>query len=264
VREGTRSVEETGLARFVNVVHYVNVVHEFVPHARRRDEKVEAILDAAMRILGEGGLDALTLQRVARELGLVTTALYRYFPSKDVLVAALQRRAVAAIHERFAKARAGWSKAALRRQPNVAALVPIVGAARFYVTLPDTMPEPFQLVAILLGDTRVLVSAEEAAKAAPVVLAFIGDAATLFAEAAREGALARGEAMSRTLVFWATVHGLTQLAKLRRLAPDTPPREALVDEATHALLVGFGATPDSIRRAIRALDTNARERGDHP
>jgi AcrR family transcriptional regulator len=238
----------------VNAIHYVNVVHEFVPHARRRDEKVEAILDAAMRLLAAEGLEGLTLQRVARELSLVTTALYRYFPSKDALLAALQRRAVSTLHERFVEAREGWARAAARLVPESAALVPVVGAARFYVALPETMPEPFRLVTILLGDTKLLVSDDEATKAAPIVFAFITDAAAPFEEAARTGALARGDAMSRTLIFWATVHGLTQLAKLRRLAPESPSSEALADQASHALLVGFGASPDAIRRATHALD----------
>ncbi|MGZ3453515.1 MAG: helix-turn-helix domain-containing protein [Polyangiales bacterium] len=235
------------------------MVHEFVPHARRRDEKVEAILDAAMRLLASEGLEALTLQRVARELGLVTTALYRYFPSKDVLLAAMQRRAVAALHARFVRAKATWSKAAARLEPKSAALLPIVGAARFYVALPETMPEPFRLVAILLGDTRVLVSDDEAAKAVPVVSAFVADAAAPFEEAAQVGALEGGQAIDRTLIFWAAVHGLTQLSKLRRVAPGAPSRDALADQAAHALLIGFGASPDSLRRATKALD-RARER----
>src|SRR5688500_2816121 len=70
------------LDRYVNMIHFVNVVHEFVPHARRREDKTHAVLDAAMRLVVADGLEALTLQRVAAELGLVTTAIYRYFASK--------------------------------------------------------------------------------------------------------------------------------------------------------------------------------------
>lgn len=238
----------------MNAIHDVNVVHEFVPHARQRDQKVEAILDAAMRLLASEGLEALTLQRVARELGLVTTALYRYFPSKDVLLAAMQRRAVGLLHARFERAREAWAKPSAKLEPKSAALLPILGAARFYVALPETMPEPFRLVAILLGDTRFLVSDEEAAKAVPVVSAFVADAAAPFEEAVRQGALEHGEALDRTLIFWAAVHGLTQLSKLRRVAPGSPSRDALADQAAHAILVGFGASPDALRRASKALD----------
>ena len=147
----------------------MNVVHTFVPHARRHDEKVEAILDSAMALLGRGGFEELTLQRVARELGLVTTALYRYFPSKDALLAGMQRRAVTLLHERFRLAGEGWTRASARAGAETRLLVPIVGAGRFYVSLPESMPEPFRLVSLLLSDPRTLIGDVEVTRTAPLV-----------------------------------------------------------------------------------------------
>lgn len=230
------------------------MLHEFVPHARRRDEKTEAILDAAMRLLAAEGLEALTLKRVAQELGLVTTALYRYYPSKDALVAALQRRAIEALHQGFRDDRARWTEAAARLADDARALVPILGAARFYAALPEAMPEPFRLVAILLGDPRTLVVDEEAIKAVPLAGAFLADAAQLFDTAARDGAIAEGDTASRTVIFWATLHGLTQLSKLRRVAPETPGHLALADQAARTFLVGLGASARALDRAARVLD----------
>lgn len=244
------------------MIHFVNVVHEFVPHARRREDKTEALLDAAMSLLGREGLEGLTLQRVARELGLVTTAIYRYFPSKDALLAALQRRAVQSIHEHFVGVLADVrGKLATRRlSPEVAALAPILAAARAYVDLPRTHPETFRLVSLLLGDPRNLIADEEAMRTAPLVLAFLADVHALFADAVEAKALARdGEAdrpEHRTLVLWSTLHGLTQLAKLRRLAPHglaAPDATSLTDSATAALLRGFGAEPAHVTRALRAI-----------
>ncbi len=54
-------------------------------HAEVRGE----ILDAARRQLGETGAAGLSLRAVAREVGLVSSALYRYFPSRDDLLTAL-------------------------------------------------------------------------------------------------------------------------------------------------------------------------------
>uniref|UniRef100_UPI0003708657 helix-turn-helix domain-containing protein n=1 Tax=Saccharomonospora saliphila TaxID=369829 RepID=UPI0003708657 len=56
---------------------------------RARAEVVAAITDTARRQLGEVGAQALSLRAVARELGMVSSALYRYFPSRDDLLTAL-------------------------------------------------------------------------------------------------------------------------------------------------------------------------------
>ncbi|AUY49355.1 TetR/AcrR family transcriptional regulator [Streptomyces sp. CB01881] len=44
------------------------------------------IVDGAVRIADAEGLDAVSMQRVAAELGVTTMALYRYFPGKAELV----------------------------------------------------------------------------------------------------------------------------------------------------------------------------------
>ena len=57
--------------------------------ARVRAELTREILDAARRQLATEGAAGLSLRAVARELGMVSSALYRYFPSRDDLLTAL-------------------------------------------------------------------------------------------------------------------------------------------------------------------------------
>lgn len=57
--------------------------------ARARRELTDAITDAARRQLAEVGAPGLSLRAVARELGMVSSAIYRYFPSRDALLTAL-------------------------------------------------------------------------------------------------------------------------------------------------------------------------------
>lgn len=57
--------------------------------ARARIEVTAAIKDAARRQLAQEGAARLSLRAVARELGMVSSALYRYFPSRDDLLTAL-------------------------------------------------------------------------------------------------------------------------------------------------------------------------------
>uniref|UniRef100_A0AAU1I9X3 TetR/AcrR family transcriptional regulator n=1 Tax=Streptomyces sp. NBC_00180 TaxID=2903632 RepID=A0AAU1I9X3_9ACTN len=57
--------------------------------ARARLEVTAAIKDEARRQLAAEGAAKLSLRAVARELGMVSSALYRYFPSRDDLLTAL-------------------------------------------------------------------------------------------------------------------------------------------------------------------------------
>jgi AcrR family transcriptional regulator len=62
-----------------------------VPTARERvrAELTAEIVDAARRQLAEVGAAALSLRAVARELGMASSAVYRYFPSRDDLLTRL-------------------------------------------------------------------------------------------------------------------------------------------------------------------------------
>ena len=54
-----------------------------------RAELTRAILDRAGRRLAEVGPAALSLRQVSRDLEMASSALYRYFPSRDALLTAL-------------------------------------------------------------------------------------------------------------------------------------------------------------------------------
>ncbi len=72
-----------------------------VPTARERArvQTTEAILAAARIQLAEVGAAALSLRAVAREVGMVSSAVYRYFPSRDELLTALIIEAYDAVGE---------------------------------------------------------------------------------------------------------------------------------------------------------------------
>ena len=57
--------------------------------ARVRAELTDQIKAVARRHLAEAGAPALSLRAVAREVGMVSSAIYRYYPSRDDLLTAL-------------------------------------------------------------------------------------------------------------------------------------------------------------------------------
>src|ERR1700749_3971729 len=79
---------------------------------RARAELTREIKEEARRQLAETGAHGLSLRAVARELGMVSSALYRYFPSRDDLLTALIIDAYDALGEVAERAAAGPDAAA--------------------------------------------------------------------------------------------------------------------------------------------------------
>jgi AcrR family transcriptional regulator len=80
--------------------------------ARARQEITAAIKDEARRQLADEGAAKLSLRAVARELGMVSSALYRYFPSRDDLLTALIIDAYDSLGEAAERADAGLGEGA--------------------------------------------------------------------------------------------------------------------------------------------------------
>ena len=57
----------------------------------------ERILDAAVAVVADEGLDALSMRRLAQALDVWPMALYRYFEDKDALLDAIVERATAEV-----------------------------------------------------------------------------------------------------------------------------------------------------------------------
>ncbi|MFB6937051.1 TetR/AcrR family transcriptional regulator [Streptomyces chartreusis] len=131
--------------------------------ARARMEVTAAIKDEARRQLAADGAAKLSLRAVARELGMVSSALYRYFPSRDDLLTALIIDAYDSLGESAEAAHAKvadagpvrrWSAVAdavrawALRSPHEYALIygsPVPG----YIA-PDTTVPPASRVGLLL------------------------------------------------------------------------------------------------------------------
>jgi AcrR family transcriptional regulator len=234
----------------------VNVIHEseLSPRRqRRRRQRREEILDTAMELLAADGFDALTMQRLARELDCAPGALYRYFAGKDALVVELQARAVQRFAEDLATQRAGW-QSDTPSDPAVAALGQLLGVARFYLALRRLDARRFRLVSITMADPRTLVADEAAGALVAPLSELLAAVAELFAAAARAGALTRGDAKRRTLGFWAALHGATLLGKLERLSPEHLAVAELGHDIARAMLAGWGADQGKLKRAARWLD----------
>ena len=168
----------------------------------------EALVAAALDLLGEGGIPALSLREAARRAGVSAMAPYRHFADREALLAA-----VATVgFERLTQVLSAADASARGRDALVAQGVAYVGFA-------CTQPALFRL---MFGASS--------SKSGNTAAAGATSYAVL---AERVASLARpGEAEDWTLACWSIVHGLAMLALDGRL----PEREAAATILAERLL----------------------------
>ena len=224
---------------------------------RKRQQRMQQILRAAFAIAREEGRDALTLQRLADRLDYTPGALYRYFASKDALVAELQRSVLAWLGEVTAReidaAEQALGEAPVTGRP----LLPVVVTALVFEHLSRSAPVEFGLLSMHLSAPEYGLPETEAALVFGAAWARLDELAERIDDAVERGALARGDAHERAIALWAGLQGVAQTRKLARNAPGEIDATAIAHGLIRSLLVGWGAEPEPVHSIL----TTALERG---
>jgi AcrR family transcriptional regulator len=244
---------------------------------RARAELTREITQEARRQLAAVGANGLSLRAVARELGMVSSALYRYYPSRDDLLTALIIDAYNAIGEAAetaiadsrpgaGSARARWLAAchAIRAwaldRPHEYALIygsPVPGYRAPEATIGPAARVPLAFVGVLAAaitsgeltpeaarsaDTLTGALADQAA-ALKAALALDSSAASVHAAAVPPGLLVRGVAA------WTQLFGMISFELFGQFVGSFEPADAFFAHtiAQSATSVGL-PDPDLIHR----------------
>jgi AcrR family transcriptional regulator len=224
---------------------------------RVRAELTREIADTARRHLATEGAAGLSLRAVAREMGMVSSAVYRYFPSRDDLLTALiidgYNAIGAAVEEAAACCRGDdypgrWLAAcrALRTwalaHPHEYALVygsPVPG-----YRAPAQTIGPASRVAAVLG--RIISDAQAAGALNPPGLrAALPGGFGPDAERLRESVLpgAPDDVAARALATWASVFGMVSFELFGQFENVVTDRDGYYDYVVTSLgrVIGLGA-----------------------
>jgi len=210
-----------------------NVIHSKPPTKRelRRARRLAELLDAAMAIIERDGVDALTMPRLAEEAGAAVGGLYRYFASKDALLAGLQVRA--------AEDLAGF----LEERLEAAGPEPLERVRVAYGSWgawADRSPALYRLIDASLSDPRVMLADDDARRVDDAVRPILRRCAELLEAAADAGALRPGDADVRALALWAALRGVRHLRKRDRLLPEKLHSDRIGEAVLDGLLAGWG------------------------
>ncbi len=217
------------------------------PRARRRAANLERIVEAAVQVAVEDGVDELSIKKVAELADYTPGALYRYFDSKDALLAAVAERVIGELRERIAEA----------DDAGASPLARIGAQVRAYHAFATGDDHGFQIIAVMIGDPRVLLPDNaEAAKVMHAMIGALSPLAVALEAAGREGALRPAEpatpdtAAERAMLLFSAFHGALQLRKQARMAPDLIHTDRIAFETARLILRGWGASIEALDAAL--------------
>ena len=221
---------------------------------RNRLARHRSYLRAALRLVFEEGLDALTMQRLAAEVGAAVGSVYTYFPSKGALVAEVQREAIERLVSSAVVLGADVDRAAADADADVALLAPVVAFGRFWLTAARTYPEEMQLLLLLLSDQTETIPADEAGRVVPAAMRLLGLAEVRLDRAAQAGRLDAGAADRRTIALAAALTGCVQLGVVQRWDDDLLDPIGTGRHVLDTLLLGWGADVAALGGAHELVD----------
>jgi AcrR family transcriptional regulator len=214
------------------------------PRIRRREANLARITEAATQIVVNEGIDALSIKRVADDALYTPGALYRYFDSKDALLASVAVVLMNNVKERLLTVAA----AADGNQLNSA-----VAQAIAYCNYSRNDPHGFALLAKLVSEPRQVLEDEEVAHAPfDAMFETLAPLADALDRAANEGILTPGEAVSRAVILFASIQGILMLRKQERFTGSLVQTDLFAKELVRTLLAGWGAAGGALDSAFIA------------
>lgn len=236
---------------------------------KRREATIERIVETAMHVLETEGFEALTIQRLAKDLNYAVGALYRYFRSKDALLVALLHRVMDRIGEDMTlglelvdreRAERLSATASPTDTPRSAeeGLLRLITVSHVYVAFAQGRPTEYGLISTLIGDPREFLATDAAAPIFPALVRLQLMLIGVINDAVSAGALDEGDARERGVILWSAMQGVLQLRKLGRFGVAGVALDRLVPIALRTLLLGWGADAT----LIDTLTPKAREIAD--
>ena len=219
---------------------------------RNRLARHRHYLAAALHLVSEEGLAALTMQRLASEVGASVGSVYTYFPSKGALVAEVQREAIERLASSVLVLSGDIDRATDGGPPML--LAPVVGFGRFWLSASDPYPEEMQLLLMLLSDVTDAVPEEDGARVVPAVMRLLGLVEDRLRLAADAGVLDDGPSDRRTIALAAALTGCLQLASVQRWDPDLLDPVSAGRAVLDGLLLGWGADATALHDAHLLID----------
>lgn len=214
-----------------------------------RSRKMREILDVALTLACDGGLDNLTLHRLADRMDRSVAAVYRYFPSREAVISELQRVIATNIALITVDAQNRIDAWSIREKisPRETALAKILAAAFVYDEFAKATPNELGLVTRYLSTPDHFLPERDAAHVFEKTGSTLDALASLLSDAEQLGALSPGTSRDRAIMIWAGLQGTINVLKVVLRGGWTPDQN-LTRQMVITSLVGWGADPQFLNK----------------
>ena len=197
-----------------------------LPRSYHHGDLRQALLNASVNLLREGGVEALSLRAVARAAGVSQTAPYRHFKDRRALVAGVAQAA-------FARMGTAIERAVKGGEPGLPALRRGIAA---YVRFAQKHAAEYR---VMFGPE--LARRDDLPELNETALSVFGLLREGIDRLQQGGALGEGDPSLMAISVWATLHGLVMLSLDGQAAVTGRSVDSLAEAATGLLLAGMGA-----------------------
>ena len=194
------------------------------------------MLDAVLGLLKEQGFEGITMALIAKHMGASVGGLYRYYPSKEAVYAALQLRALERFDAHVLSRMAACGEPKTRRD----ALERVIRYAESWSTFRIDHPHLFAVLDQSLSSPHNALDAEGRALVDERLAPILDRLSTLLDTAVQHAALKPGSPVERTQLLWAAMHGIEHFRK-RIADPQSNEIQRLRSAMLSTLLHGWGA-----------------------
>jgi AcrR family transcriptional regulator len=225
----------------------------------KRLARLDQLLSTAMEMIARDGLDTFSLHKLAAAVDLTVGALYRYFPSKGALVAALENRVIEDTGRVLNEAIERVDAFKTKPPENIHSLVRLIMAAYAYRDRLHTAPEQMRLIGGLMSNPHPLLKQSEAEQVLGNMLTILRPVSQAIEDSESLSLLRPGNSMRRALLTWASLRGVAETRKLGLRMPEVFDEEALFETAVTTLLVGWGADYLVVQNALNFTQDRIKE-----
>lgn len=199
-----------------------------------RHERVARLHRATLEHISREGVRGLRLTTLARELGYTTAALYRYYPSKEALIAGVQKHTLTLMHQALSRM--------IEEAQLESALAKVLLCAHFYSRYAQGSPASFALNSGIFSHPHQVLHGEQRQE----ILSVMQRLLEMIQAQLNLAGLSRTDPhdLSRALCFWSALYGVILTHKYREdfLIPSP-------DELAQTLCIGWGADSGHVARA---------------
>ncbi|PCJ67995.1 MAG: hypothetical protein COA62_15265 [Rhodobiaceae bacterium] len=220
-----------------------------------RSRKMREILGVALDLACDGGLDNLTLHRLAGRMKRSVAAVYRYFPSREAVISELQRLIATHINliANDAQARvATWASKQDDLNPGDRALAAILARTLAYGIYAEATPDELGMVTRYLSTPDKMLPERDATHVFEIVSDSLDDLTAAIAHAQTHKMLTPADPHDRAVMLWAALQGSIDVLRVVQRGGRSP-HTNLTRHMIETLMVGWGADHATLTHLTKTI-----------